>query len=448
MLCASFVSETGQTMLQWVMDAPVLAKVLGSLASILVVHGLCRNLVLAVAFGTVLLAGWSGQAWGDLERIAAERFLSVDNLMLLVTVYAVIALSNQLAAGGVMRDLVAGVRARFGRETSMAVLPAVVGFLPMPGGAVFSAPLVDECDEDGTVDPMEKVRANYWFRHIWEYWWPLYPGVLLAVHVTGLEVWQFAALQLPMTLLSVGAGYLFILRRIRHHHPEAGGPRRPEGGGLRHLARSCEPIFIVIGVYALLEALAPAVGGANKYLPMLTGILLAVLLQQARTPLDRRQWKALAASGKTLKLMLIVAVIRIYGAFIEADLPGGLKLTEAMHREFAAWGIPTLLVVAAIPFISGMSTGIAIGMVGASLPVVMGLIPPGASEWNLYATVVLAYGFGYIGLILSPVHVCLIVTNEHFGTRLRGSLLALAPPGVAVLAAVSVYAFLLHLVGG
>ncbi|MFW5856368.1 MAG: DUF401 family protein [Planctomycetota bacterium] len=432
-------------MIAWILDAPVLAKVLGSLGSILLAHAVSKNLVLAVAVGTAMLAAWTGQGWADAGRIAGGRLASEDNLLLLVTVWAVIVLSNQLVAGGVMADLVAGVRARCGRETSMAVLPAMVGFLPMPGGALFSAPLVDACDGAGRVDSLQKTRANYWFRHIWEYWWPLYPGVLLAVHISGLEVWRFALLQLPMTLASVAAGAVFILRPVRRRFPgDAAACPTADGTAARGgLARACAPIAVVVAVYAGLETFWPAVGAANRYLPMLIGVGLAMGLQQCRTPLDRAQWRALAASGKTLRLMGIVAIIRVYGAFIEADLPGGMPLAEAMHREFAAWGIPTLAVVAALPFVSGMSTGIAIGMVGASLPVVMGLVPPDAPARELYATVALAYAFGYMGMILSPVHVCLIVTNEHFGTRLRSSLFSLAFPALVVLAAASVYAWIL-----
>ncbi|HOF90144.1 MAG TPA: DUF401 family protein, partial [Armatimonadota bacterium] len=54
----------------------------------------------------------------------------------------------------------------------------------------------------------------------------------------------------------------------------------------------------------------------------------------------------------------------------------------------------------------------------------------------LLSTAALAYGFGYLGMMLSPVHVCLLVTNEHFNTRLHRTLPPLLGPAAVVAAAV------------
>ena len=43
----------------------------------------------------------------------------------------------------------------------------------MPAGALFSAPFVAAVDEGGELESSHKVAINYWFRHIWEDWWPL-----------------------------------------------------------------------------------------------------------------------------------------------------------------------------------------------------------------------------------------------------------------------------------
>ena len=75
---------------------------------------------------------------------------------------------------------------------------------------------------------------NYWFRHIWEYWWPLYPGILLITSIGGLNLWSLVLTALPMTIVAIIAGYwplraklsfsdknvwLPNLKQIRHHGP-------------------------------------------------------------------------------------------------------------------------------------------------------------------------------------------------------------------------------------
>ena len=63
---------------------------------------------------------------------------------------------------------------------NLIIFPALIGLLPMPGGAIFSAPMVKDLGRKSGFSGDKLSFVNYWFRHIWEYCWPLYPGVLLA----------------------------------------------------------------------------------------------------------------------------------------------------------------------------------------------------------------------------------------------------------------------------
>ena len=423
---------------------PMMARVLASLAMILVCNGLVRNLAASVLVGTVLLALFTGQPAAASARIGAERLFSLDNAYLMLVILLVISLSTQMSEAGVMRDLVSVVRRRLGRRHAMVALPALIGFLPMPGGAIFSAPLVESCDPDGAAAPVLKARANFWFRHIWESWWPLYPGILLAMHLTGVEVWQFMLLGLPLTFAALAGGHLFLLRRIPDDTPET--PAGPLSGA-PSLARLLAPILAVIAGYALhrllfaaLRAAAPGLPAPNRYVPMIFGILLAVFLLERWRPLPRTTWRRIVFSTKTLNMALIVAAVRIYGAFIEAPLPGGGTPVALMQAEMARWGIPVIAMVMLLPFIAGLTTGLAIGFVGASFPIVVSLMGPNPALPTVLAFTVLAYGCGHMGQMLSPVHVCLIVTNEHFKTNLFHSLRGLlAPAATVVLTALAVY---------
>ena len=128
-----------------------------------------------------------------------------------------------------------------------------------------------------------------------------------------------------------------------------------------------------------------------------------------------------------------MALIRIYGAFIEARLPDGMPLTMHVRQELLLLHIPILIVIMLIPFISGLTTGIAVGFVGASFPVVITLLGTGVPLPQLLASTVVAYAFGYIGMMLSPLHVCNLVTNEYFKTNLLKSIFQLTGPSAVVL---------------
>jgi integral membrane protein (TIGR00529 family) len=304
---------------------------------------------------------------------------------------------------------------------------------------------VDQCDDRGELHSLLKVQTNYWFRHVWEYWWPLYPGVLLALDLTGLDIWQFALLQFPLTLAAVAGGILFLLRRVQLENAPEPPPRDAGADGIVSLL---SPIVLVVAVYAAVRIFLPGVAEYSRYLPMALGIVAAIVLLQIKRPLPAATWRAIVTARKTWLLALLVTIVRVYGALIETPLPGGESLVAAMQGELARWGIPVALMVALIPFFSGLATGLAIGFVGASFPVILSLIGADPEPSQLMATALLGYACGYVGMMLSPVHICLIVTNEHFQTRLTHSLPGLLAPGAVVVTFAVVAYTAIRLFGG
>ncbi len=88
--------------------------------------------------------------------------------------------------------------------------------------------------------------------------------------------------------------------------------------------------------------------------------------------------------------------------------------------------MPTLMV---LPLLAGVLTGLAIGFVGATFPLLASLAG-GGTTW----AVSLAFGAGFVGVLLSPVHVCLVLTREYFSARMNGIYRRMLVPGVIVLA--------------
>ena len=78
-------------------------------------------------------------------------------------------------------------------------LPALVGILPMPGGAIFSAPLVEASRTSPHTQGEILAFINYWFRHIWEYFLPLYPAILLVSSLSGLSLPWIVIHHLPFS---------------------------------------------------------------------------------------------------------------------------------------------------------------------------------------------------------------------------------------------------------
>jgi hypothetical protein len=391
--------------------APALVKIGITLLLVLV---LSRKLPLFVCLfaGTVVLGIWMKMPLVDVGISILRESTSADTLLLAVVIILILVLSGFLKETGQLERIVTSFHAiSSDARLTMAALPALIGLLPMPGGALFSAPMVESASAANNIKPELKVAVNYWFRHIWEYWWPLYPGIILSISLFGLDASKLMAANIPLTVGAVIAGIIFILRHVSEATVVSTGQKTVR---TRELIREVEPIAVVILVFAAVQGSAFLAKyytgqewGFSKYGGLVVGLAAAIALvirQNSLTVSEVR--RVVLRPGILTMVMVIFAIMSFKGMLTESQAIVQVK------QELAAYRIPPLVIIGLLPFISGVVTGIAIGFVGASFPLVTALIPAGHSPFP-YA--VLAYGLGYMGMMLSPVHLCLIVTREYFG---------------------------------
>jgi integral membrane protein (TIGR00529 family) len=388
--------------------------------------------LLAVSLGAGL---WFGAGAWDTLRIMARSAVAQETLFLYAVVALILGYSNMLDKTGILNGIVESFSRLFGRSmVSGAALPALIGLLPMPGGAIFSAPMVQAaCGPGGGQTPEQKAAVNYWFRHIWEYWWPLYPGIIVASSLFRVSAWKLAALHLPLTAVAVAAGYFIILRPS---FPADGQPS-PSGNGLRNgnlssaLNRSSSiivTIVVIFGAGAALErsGLTPT---AAKYWPVILGIALGIAWVAVRHRLGAvRTARLLAVRGMGSMVLLAMGVMVFRDTLVAVNAFAGVQ------TDLEAYRVPVVVVIAALPFVSGMVLGLAVGFVGASFPLVISLLPDSvAGSDTRLAYLTLAYTFGYMGMMLSPVHLCLVLTKDFFKAEFAGIYKFLVPIAIIIM---------------
>jgi hypothetical protein len=108
------------------------------------------------------------------------------------------------------------------------------------------------------------------------------------------------------------------------------------------------------------------------------------------------------------------------------------KAVIEIRNELLAYRIPVMMVIVLMPFLSGLITGIAIGFVGTSFPLIIPMFPT-TDLFTYLSWAALAYTFGYMGMMLSPVHLCFLVTKDYFKAGLARSYQYLFLPVLAVL---------------
>jgi integral membrane protein (TIGR00529 family) len=304
-----------------------------------------------------------------------------------------------------------------GKKTAALVLPAIMGLMPMPGGALMSAPLIEEVLKDDRKSPAFLTAVNYWFRHIMEFFWPLYPGVILIAGITGITVRTFSQMGVILSLSMLTVGYFFFLRQI------------PTGNHTPHTFRSLGQIGSAIWPVFLAVAVA-MIFSIDVVIALILATAVTIAVRRASWPLVIPVFR----SAINLRLFFMVFGILVFKDMLE--LSGAVAQIPA---EISRVGIPPVVVIFILPFLCGLLSGMVSAFVGLSFPILAGfLYLPQIQLSNIF----LAYLSGYLGMILSPTHFCLLLTAEHFRADL-GSVYRVFAPALAVLACIGVTLFFL-----
>lgn len=159
-------------------------------------------------------------------------------------------------------------------------------------------------------------------------------------------------------------------------------------------------------VHRLLPGLNPA---SWKLLSMLTGLLVSlVIIWRGRKNHSRKMFSDIA-SPKTATVFITLAGVMIFESLLDSS-----GLIPLAGRELSIGHVPIGLIIAFLPFLAGLVTGIAIGFAGAAFPIVVGFITAGDIGMQPIAALVLAFSMGYAGMMLSPVHLCFLLTVDYF----------------------------------
>lgn len=375
------------------------------------------SMTAVMPIGAGLLAALYLLPVAKLAQAVWQAVAAPASLEMTATLALTMVMEHILRTTGMLKRMVTSLSAALvDQRVVMAALPAMIGMLPSPGGAVFSAPMVGEAAKDVEMSAEQKAMINYWYRHIWEYVSPLYPGIILAAGLTGLTTQQLFVAHLPFALMVTLGGAWFCFREIRPLALRQQGA--PEGGRLHQFGT-----FLLMAA-PILISLALVVAFKVSPVIALGGGIVTLFVAHRYGPLQ--MLKTLVAS-LSVKALLLVVGIMIFQEVLRAT--GALAGISAF---FVSSHLPVPLLIALIPFIAGLMTGLTVGYVGITFPLLLPLM--GGAQPSLWLEA-LAFASGFAGVMLSPVHLCFVLTREFFGADTVQVYHRLIAPSLLVLAA-------------
>jgi len=349
-----------------------------------------------LAFGvplilTFIVAIFGGFSPKNVPGIFSPAFFRIFFLVILVQI-----LAHSFKYSHFDKDLLHFLRAvTKDIRTALFLLPAIFGLLPMPAGAMMTATLSDTTGDLMGIKNNLKFFFNYWFRHIWEFSWPLYPAIIIASGFSHIKISQFILKQSIFLFIAVIIGLIMLYLLIPGEKYSIFHEREGNEQWLKLSISALWPIILLIVLILVLKM------NALVALP-LTTILFIV-------------WKKI--SGKNILQILKKSIISRTTLLILVILifKGTVEHTTFLNLlvKFFENHLYPLFAIIALPFSVGFLTGLTQAAVGVTFPFLIPLF----SQYRAFAY--LAYVSGFMGVMLSPFHLCLITTKEYYRISFR-----------------------------
>lgn len=352
---------------------------------------LSYTLLITAAF----LSAFSGIGGEAILRILKSLFTSTSSLNTILVVAMVSILGGLMKHYGLLERVVETLQRITGnKKVSIILIPALIGVLIVPGGAMLSAPFVNTIGEELGIIPARRAAINLVFRHAAMFVLPFSTSLLVIGSILPeLNIYKIIGLNLVMIAVMLLLGHKLFLKEVKVQTVEKSGHRLKD---LKDLIIYSSPIYICV--------LINLIFGVPFYAAMLASLVMAYMLSNKK---DFLKIGKKSFNGHIVLTVMAVLVMKDVIIHME-DLMG------LVNTLFSASG--SILTVFAVIFFTSLLIGYITGYSVASLAITLPLISElGASLGMLHIYTYFAFGCAFIGYFFSPLHLCQAFTLQLMG---------------------------------
>lgn len=341
----------------------------------------------AIVAGALLLAVSVLPPAGVISLLTST-ITSWATLKLMLILFSVLLLSYTMESAGMLTRLTSALSKLGGRLTLITV-PLLIGLLPMPAGALVSAMMLSGIVREEGVPRERATFVNYWFRHIWIPTWPLYPAFIITMGVVETSTLQLVEINLPLTLAALLAGLLIV-------RPDTGFRAK---GNLREtlpeLAFSAWPIAAIVLLALVLEV------------ELVFALLTVLLFTLIHTRPKKEKLKEIGRKALDTRMAVLIFGVMLFRNGIEAGSAAS-RVIELLSTA----GLPIVAVAPLVSFLIGFAVGIEMAPPSIALPLFISFV--GKGDAIVGEHLLLIFAAGYLGVQLSPMHLCFTVSASYF----------------------------------
>ncbi len=320
-------------------------------------------------------------------------FTSTSSLQTILVVFVIGILGTLLKHYNILDKIVEALQVLIpSKKMLIAILPAVLGLLAVPGGAYLSAPFADSLGEDLNIAPPKRAAINLVFRHSIMYLLPFSTTVIFVVaSVPSLGLYDFILFNICFIAVLMISGYFLYIHNAKPIKKQE-VQELNKGKAVLKLLKYFSPIYMIVILNVGL--------GLPIYISAAFSIVIVFFIS------DKKDYLKICLKGVSFS-----TVSMLIGVYFVQNIIKNLSEVMATFQDLFmnSSGIVVLLVIVAASLLFGLTTGLSYVPMGILLPMIAMLPISNAMILN-YTVFIFAWSF--IGYYYSPLHLCQILTVQ------------------------------------
>jgi integral membrane protein (TIGR00529 family) len=334
--------------------------------------------------------------------------LAIELTALLLLIYILAKCMQETKA---INRLIDSLRTIFFKGGTLGIIPAVYGLMPVPGGALFSAPMIDKEGDKYNLKQNQKNFLNVWWRHIW---FPIFPISLAMVTIcsaefSNIDIYDLIIANVPAFIAFILIGLIFLKLFIKKVPKPSTAPKK-EYSGLIYLFPPIIPILIYIVLFVVLFLIGnPAILKEYQNKIFIVGVFLSIIALYYLVKPTKKKYVEIIKHSISLNLALAIFGILIFREMVDVS-----NVNQVLVDIISQSSFPPLLIIIIIPLILGVLTGYNLGAVLLSYFLVEPFFD--LTGINIIGLTSIIFISSLVGYLISPIHLCNVVSSDYLKT--------------------------------
>jgi hypothetical protein len=355
---------------------------------------------------TAIILALLALSWQEIPTIVYETSVSLLTISVVLATFGIMWLSQLYKETGFINKLSESLSRIIKKpKIVLSVLPAIIGFLPVAGGALMSAPLVESEGDKLGLKTEKKAYVNLWFRHTIFPVYPLSQVLILTAALAGTTIPTIILRQIPVVMVMIIVGYIIGFLNTPNPKIEE-NPKTSDGldlnSHLKTFLMTFSPILATIIAAVSLElfvGLEFSKLGFDVLIATFIGIIVLIVISKLSLQTFVKPLKSWGIYGVTLAA---------YGAFLLGSVMKAIGISKVFETIAASGSVDITVLLTVVPGVLGVLTASALGGVSISIPILSGILALSSK------TASLIYMSSYLGYVIAPTHLCFAFTADYF----------------------------------